>query len=471
MQEFTGRHFLAALVWLALLLFAAISPAMAESRTALVVGNSGYSFAPLANPKNDADDIAKALKEAGFEVQLLLDAEKAEILDATSALSQSLKERGGVGLFFFAGHGVQIEGENYLLPIGAGVQDAQSLKAEAVKASEVVEIISSAKNDLNIVILDACRDNPLTGGTSGLSRIDSSASLFVSYSTSPGTVALDGEGRNSPYTKHLTLSLATPNLNLEQTFKQTLKGVYQETKGQQTPWLSSSFFGDFVFNGEETSATAKPGLSGSASSSGDVTRQSQLRVPDATETRRSLTGLYKVSGTNPDGSRYKGMLALEERDDLYDFTWWIGKDVFKGKGELAGRMLVVHWNDLHPVVYSFEPDGVLDGEWADGTATDRLTLFATADSSTPQEGVYTINGRNTDGSKYSGEMTLSGDGENYTLAWEIGNSSYSGEGRFRDGLMVVDWGGVTPLVYALAKDGSLVGLWDGGQASETAMPQ
>ena len=96
---------------------------------------------------------------------------------------------------------------------------------------------------------DACRNNALPGTntTSGLSRIDSSASLFVSYATSPGSIALDGTGRNSPYTKHLTQAIDSPGLTLEETFKRTLKGVHQETQGSQTPWISSSFFGEFIF--------------------------------------------------------------------------------------------------------------------------------------------------------------------------------------------------------------------------------
>ncbi len=469
----TGMIRLLALLTAFILFFGALpGESFAQNRSALVIGNSEYSFAPLANPGNDASDVAKSLESAGFEVELVVNADRQAMLDAVAEFGAKLADRGGVGLFFFAGHGVQVAGENYLLPIGDGIADPSELDTKAVVAAEIVEAMSEAGNELNIVILDACRDNPLTSGTSGLSRIDTSASLFVSYSTSPGSVALDGEGRNSPYAKHLTLSLATPNLNLEETFKRTLKGVYQETKGQQTPWLSSSFFGEFVFNGNaEAKTAAVPGQAGVSSGSKD-SRQARLRMPEATEARRELTGLYRVKGTNPDGSAYKGMLALVERADRFDFTWWIGKDVFRGKGELAGKMLVVNWNDLHPVVYSFEPDGVLDGEWADGTATDRLTLYRASDpDAVPANGTYKVKGRNVDGSAYSGRLDIEGDGKNYELSWRIGSSSYSGTGRFDQGLLVVDWGSVTPVVYALSSDGSLTGLWDGGAGSETATPQ
>ena len=159
-----------------------------EARTALVIGNGDYSFAPLANPTNDAGDVAEALRKAGFEVTLLKDADIGETRTALRTFGQVLKEKGGVGLFFFAGHGVQVKGENYLLPVGDGIGDVDDLDNQTVSAAQIVEEMDAANNALNIVILDACRDNPFTGGTKGLSRIDSSSSLFVSYSTSPGSV-------------------------------------------------------------------------------------------------------------------------------------------------------------------------------------------------------------------------------------------------------------------------------------------
>lgn len=451
------------ITFLFLLLFALpAAKAQDEQRHALLIGNSSYSFAPLANPKNDAEDMAEALRGTGFLVNLLIDADREEIKEAVRLLADILKEKGGTGLFFFAGHGVQVEGENYLLPIGEGVSDAEDLKRKAVSAAEVVDTLSAANNGLNIVILDACRDNPLTGGVSGLSRIDSSARLFVSYSTSPGAVALDGEGRNSPYTKHLTLSLTTPGLNLEETFKQTLKGVYQETGGKQTPWLSSTFFGDFVFR--EGEARNKP--------QGGEVAQVRPASPSALPARPRLAGVYQAAGTNPNGTKYRGILALTEHGDRYGFTWWIGRDVFQGIGELAGRMLVVDWNSTAPVVYDFKPEGILDGEWADGTATDVLKPFGLAiTGKVPANGRYDVAGRNANGSRYKGTVDVQGDGENYVFRWKIGRSAYSGQGRLIDGLLVIDWGSVQPIVYAVREDGSLAGLWDNGRASEIATPR
>ncbi|MDN3721569.1 caspase family protein [Roseibium salinum] len=182
-------------------------------------------------------------KKAGFNVILQTDASREGMADGIRTFGESLKASGGgVGLFYYAGHGVQIHGENYLLPIGGEVSDEETLKRQSLAVSEAVDAMTAAHNGLNIIVLDACRNNPISGATKGLSRIDSNASLFVSYSTSPGAVALDGEGSNSPYTKHLASAIETPSLSLEETFKRTLKGVYQETAGLQTPWMSSTFF-------------------------------------------------------------------------------------------------------------------------------------------------------------------------------------------------------------------------------------
>src|SRR4029078_8631598 len=145
--------------------------------------------------------------------------------DGIRSFGSALKTKGGVGLLFFSGHGVQAGGENYLLPLGERPSSEAALKSGAVTADEAVDSMAAARNALNIVILDACRDNPwLAGGAKGLSRVDSSSNLFVSFATSPREVALDGSGRNSPYTKHLKGAIATANLTLEDTFKRTLKG-------------------------------------------------------------------------------------------------------------------------------------------------------------------------------------------------------------------------------------------------------
>ena len=279
-------------------------------------------------------------------------------------------------------------------------------------ATQIVNVMAGAHNGLNIFILDACRTNPFDpNGAHGLSRIDSNASLFVSYATSPGAVALDGAGHNSPYTKYLSEWIATPDLSIEDTFKRTLKGVYQDTHGEQTPWISSTFFGDFVFHPEDAAAEEEDDQAGEGEAE-------QAEAP-------TLAGVYRASGTNPSGSNYTGIVALEEDGDDFKLTWWIGKDVFHGSGHFAGKMLVINWGDKTPVIYSFGDDGALDGEWADGSASETLTPVgaASTDDVSPPEGEYAVEGTNADGKDYEGSVIIAKSGER--LSSEVG-------GRRRD---------------------------------------
>jgi hypothetical protein len=464
-----------------LLLFAILASgtANAGSRSALVIGNAQYSFGPLANPANDAADVAAALKTAGFDVTLKTDVTRAEMREAIRTFGQALKAGNGVGLFYFAGHGVQISGENFLLPVGEAFASEIDIKARTVNASEVVDVMAAARSYLNIVVLDACRDNAL-GNTStrGLSRIDTNARLFISFSTSPGSVALDGSSRNSPFTKHLVQAIGNSDLSIEETFKRTLKGVYQETRGKQTPWISSSFFGDFIFRSTKTQAVALAAPEGRAKTGvSELRGQRQNAVlapmPALPPAPPVLTGIYRVEGTNPNGSRYRGMVAIVRNGDRFTFRWWIGKQIFDGSGELAGRMLVVHWGDKTPVVYSFGPLGVLDGEWADGTAAERLTPFGqgVADGAAVKEGRYNVLGRNSNGGTYTGFVTIKRQHTFYSVDWNVGGSSYHGTGTLDGSLLSVSWGSSTPVVYAVSADGSLKGLWDAGAGEETLQPE
>ena len=424
-----------------------------EARNALVIGNSRYAFAPLPNPGNDATDIANALRGAGFTVDLVLDAGKARMLEAIGRFGDTLARSKGVGFFYYAGHGAQIAGENYLVPVDAAVIDETNLKESAVNASLVVDAVASADDTLNIVVLDACRDNPLgPSRVRGLSRIDSSDRLFISFSTKPGAVALDGESRNSPYAKHLALAIATPRLNLESVFKSTLKGVYQETQGQQTPWLSSSYFGEFVFR----PASPLPG--------------SPAQDEGETKPQRNLAGVYRSDGINPNGTKYKGIAAVNWAGNQVQVKWWIGKQIFTGTGEFAGKMLVVNWGDTHPVLYTFGKHGFLNGEWADGKASERLELFARVGSpaQTLAEGRYAVTGHNPDGTSYDGTVDISrSPSGGYSFDWKVGRSAYHGEGKLEGGIVTVHWGEQAPVVYALTGNNELKGLWSGGGGEET----
>lgn len=224
--------------------------AQMQSRIALVIGNGAYADAPLRNPANDAKDIAAKLRDLGFQVIERLDADRQTMRLALREFEQQLRQQRGVGLFYYAGHGVQIKGQNYLIPVGVDIRQEFEIPDEGVDADAVLRAMESADNGLNIVILDACRNNPFARslGSRGLARMDGPAGTFIAYATAPGAISLDGSaGRNSPYTRSLLAAMSIPGLGLEQIFKQVLVAVEQETGGRQIPWVASSLRGDFYF--------------------------------------------------------------------------------------------------------------------------------------------------------------------------------------------------------------------------------
>src|SRR5205814_817541 len=160
-------------------------------------------------------------------------------------------------------------------------------------------------------------------------------------------------------------------------------------------------------------------------------------------------GIYHAVGTNPDGSRYSGMASIVSVDSGYDVTWWIGKQLFHGSGHLAGRMLIVEWGDAHPVIYPIGNGPALDGEWADGTATETLERVGTAGTKRVSSLAGNAAGRNPDGSRYDGTVAISQESGRYRLSWRIGKTGYQGTGRLSGNILVVDWGSSTPVVYAV----------------------
>ena len=224
--------------------------AVAERRTALVMGNAAYEQSPLQNPGNDARDMAAALRRLGFEVTLVRDADLRTMREAIEAFSQQLRQ-GGVGLFYFAGHGVQVSGENYMLPLGMHIRREQDVPYEAVPVGRILGGMEDANNQLNIIILDACRDNPFARSwrsiQRGLAPIQAAPGTLIAYATAPGKVANDGDGRNGVYTAHLLRYLMTPGLSVEHLLKRVRAAVIETTRGEQTPWELSSLIEDFFF--------------------------------------------------------------------------------------------------------------------------------------------------------------------------------------------------------------------------------
>jgi len=223
--------------------------AATEQRRALVIGNSAYSSGPLKNPVNDASDMATMLRKLGFIVTLKRNAGLQEMEEAIEEFGNKLK-RGGVGLFYYAGHGVQVNGVNYLLPVGAKINKEADVRFKAVDAGKVLAEMENANNGLNIVILDACRDNPFgktfRSASRGLAIVSNApVGTFISYSTGAGQVARDGEARNSPYTSALLQYMQEPGVPITDVFINVRQKLRKETG--QVPWELSSLEGKFYF--------------------------------------------------------------------------------------------------------------------------------------------------------------------------------------------------------------------------------
>ncbi len=220
-------------------------------KLALVVGNSNYKEAPLKNPANDARAIGGSLKQSGFEVTMRLDAGREEMLKTIQAHVQELAKRKCVGMFYFAGHGMQLAWRNYLLPTDALIDRVEDIQKQAVDLASLIEGITRAANPMNVIVLDACRDNPFGSARrldqKGLSQMDAPHGTFLAYATSPGNTASDGDGANGLYTEHLLREIAVPDAKVEDVFKRVRLHVRRRTNGQQIPWESTSLEEDFYF--------------------------------------------------------------------------------------------------------------------------------------------------------------------------------------------------------------------------------
>lgn len=221
------------------------------ARHALIIGNSSYDYSPLKNPANDASDIASTLETLGFKVILKTDVDQEQMEDAIADFGRELTQ-GGIGLFYYAGHGVQYEGENYLIPLKSRIKRQKDVRYKAVNLGQVLDEMGQARNGLNVAIIDACRNNPLPrsyrSGHRGLARVSSPQGTLIAYATSPGATAADGDGRNGLYTKHLLKYLQEPNITVEQVLKRVARDVREESAEKQTPWMESSFTGEFYFS-------------------------------------------------------------------------------------------------------------------------------------------------------------------------------------------------------------------------------
>jgi len=222
-----------------------------ESRHALVIGNGSYRLGSLENPVNDARDMANKLTRLGFTVSKYTNSSFREMVRAIQHFGNQL-QKGGVGVFYYAGHGIQINGNNYLIPVDASLKYEEDVEFEAVDTNRILGKLYQAANRLNLVILDACRDNPFSQGfrsiKSGFTPLEAPSGTLVAFSTAPGKISADGSGRNGLFTKHLLRHLDTPGLEVGQMFRRVRSGVMRDTHARQVPWENSSLVGDFYFN-------------------------------------------------------------------------------------------------------------------------------------------------------------------------------------------------------------------------------
>lgn len=336
-----------------------------EQRLALLIGNAGYESTPLNNPVNDVTDMQRILKRLGFKVILRKNADRRGMEEAIGEFGQRLKD-GGVGLFYYSGHGLQVDGRNYLIPVDAQIRTQPDVKYKSVDLGLLLDHLAQANNRVNIVILDACRDNPFSGFKSlsrGLAQTDAPKGTMVAYATAPGRVALDGDGRNGTYTKHLLWAMEQPGLPVEQVFKRVRRRVREDTDGFQIPWESSSLIGDFYF--VPPKEVPGPGLGGAW--------DPEARVKQAWAER-----LEEMRAAFEDAQGYEAKTAPARAKEG---MWQVFLDTFtednpySGEDEAMrerGAERLAHWKGQEDSVFqpppkptgSWDPEGPVREAWA-----------------------------------------------------------------------------------------------------------
>ena len=232
-------------------------------RIALVIGNGAYTNAPpLKNPPNDAREMAATLKTLGFDVSNGINVSQREMKRLIREFGQKLKA-GGNGLFYYAGHGVQARGHNYIIPVDADIQSEADVEDSGVDVGLLLNYMDDAQNGLNIVILDACRNNPFSrsfrSASEGLAQVDAPTGTLIAYATAPGRVAADGVGENGLYTSELLKAMRLPGLSATDMFMQVRAEVMKRTGNKQVPWEASSLVGSFYFSGGANSTASNSG--------------------------------------------------------------------------------------------------------------------------------------------------------------------------------------------------------------------
>jgi Caspase domain len=292
-----------------------------EQRVALVIGNAHYKNAPeLANPDNDATAMAQFLNKAGFEVTSAIDLTQHEMIRVVQDFSSKVAARGpnSVAMIYYAGHGVQLAGENYLVPVDANVSTQNDLTSNSLRLVDLMATLESIPSRLRIVLLDACRNNPFPGVNDagrGLAIVDAPNGSIVGYSTAPGTEALDGSGEHSPYLASFLERAKEPNLPIEQLFKRVRLDVAGTTGGRQIPWESSSLTSDFYFFGDTAvAATRAPNRAPVVAAASNLPSRSVQQAYD-----------FVLSEGQP--QYYEQFIAMYPHDPLCDRIRWLLRNI------------------------------------------------------------------------------------------------------------------------------------------------
>ena len=256
-------------------------PPTGERRVALVVGNSSYKTSPLKNPANDAKAMAAALRRLGFEVIERQNLTREAFSLAARDFGDRLKGA-TVGLFYFAGHGLQVRGRNFLVPVDADIAREDEVPYRSLDVNEVLDKMDAARTPINLVLLDACRNNPFARSFKlsqvGLAQMDAPAGTLIAFATSPGSVAQDGEGDNGLYTSALLKHITAPALPIEQMLKRVRVDVARSSNNGQVPWESSSLNRDFAFASDAPALQAGPVSSVSPASAANTATELALEL-------------------------------------------------------------------------------------------------------------------------------------------------------------------------------------------------
>ena len=259
-----GRY----LLWLVAAVLLVVAPLLEataeprEPRVALVIGNAAYRHAGvLRNPLNDAESIEAALKPLGFDVIKVTNADRSQMVRAMGDFAKRLKAD-GIGLFFYAGHGIQTAGNNYLIPIDADIQEEYDTSFLGINVNDVLRVMEGAGTRFNMLLLDACRDNPFerrfrsAGGSRGLAPIEAPRGALIAFATAPGKTAADGDGTNGLFTSEFLKAIARPGHSIDEMLKETGAGVEKASGNKQVPWINSSYRGKFYLHADTAAVPA-----------------------------------------------------------------------------------------------------------------------------------------------------------------------------------------------------------------------